>query len=249
MAKKIGLFLVLLCFGCLEVASADEYSGMWWDISKQGQGLSIVQNGDAICGAWYLYDSYGNDMWLVFSGALDSSQTMTADLLQYSGPPLGSSWELGRLKSITKGHITITFNSAENASMHYSLEGLTGALNLTPFANDSASFYWDPQRPGQGIGLFTEGPNVYAVWYLYDETGNDMWVTTPGDLSWATMSTELYQFTGPALGSDWDTASVVSTKVGDASLSFPDSTSITLSYSIHGSSGQIDVVPFTCSAP
>ncbi len=246
MIKKLTLVLLFsLCWANFSLA--DEYSGMWWDTSKQGQGLSIVQNGASICGAWYLYDSSGNDMWLVFTGSLDSSNTVTAELLRYTGPPLGTTWDTNKLVSSVKGSITITFNSSESASMHYSLGDITGDLNLVPFANDSASFYWDPQRPGQGIGLFTEGSKIYAVWYLYDENGEDMWLTTPGDLSLTSLDADLYQFTGPPLGAVWTSTPVQSTKVGNATLSFPDLNSITLTYSVHGQNGQLNVVPFTCS--
>ncbi len=246
MIKRISLAFFLIWVLVIECCWAD-YSGLWWDQAKSGQGVSILQNNNAICGAWYLYDSSGEDMWLVFTGTLDSKNTLTSELVQYTGPALGTSWDVNKLKATSKGTVTLVFNSPTSATMQYNLNGVSGVLNLEPFANDIASLYWDVDRPGQGVGLFVEGRNAYIVWYLYDENGKDMWVTSNVDLGLGSLHVDLYQFTGPPFGSEWDPSLVKSFAVGDASLILSNSKQLPITYNIHGVSGQLNIVPFVCS--
>jgi len=244
--KKITLALYVSMALTIGTCWAD-YSGLWWDPSKAGQGISIIQNHGSICGAWYLYDSSGKNMWLVFTGVLNSSNSFSTQLFRYTGPALGSPWDVNQVKSGPKGTATLTFNSKSSITMNYALDGLSGTLNLEPFANDAASMYWDPNKPGQGVGFFMEGRNAYLVWYLYDKNGEDMWVTSGTDVSPTSTTTNLYEFTGPALGSAWDASQVQSTVVGNASLALDDSGGIPINYNILGVPGTMNMVPFVCS--
>ncbi len=246
MIKKMSLALFFFVTAGLGTCFAD-YSGLWWDPSKGGQGVSIFQNNGSICGAWYLYDSSGKDMWLVFTGILSSSNTFTTQLFQYTGPALGTPWDINQVKNTPKGTVTLVFNSASSITMNYSINGLSGTLDLEPFANDVASMYWDPDQAGQGIGVFMEGKNAYVVWYLYDKEGNDMWVTTGSDLGLTSRKANLYEFTGPTLGSTWDSSAVQSSVVGNASLTLGDSGEIQIAYEMLGVTGTMNLIPFVCS--
>ncbi len=246
MIKNITLALFFFVTASLGNCLAD-YSGLWWDPSKGGQGVSIFQNQNSICGAWYLYDSSGKDMWLVFTGVLSPGSTFTAQLLQYTGPALGTPWDINQVKSSNKGTVTLAFNTDTSITMNYTVNGISGTLNLEPFANDIASMYWDPDQPGQGVGVFMEGKNVYVVWYLYDKDGKDMWVTTGADLSLTSRKANLYEFTGPILGSVWDPSQVRPSVAGNASLILGNSGKIQIVYEIQGITGTMNLVPFVCS--
>ncbi len=239
----LPLLLTLLWTG---ISLADSYSGLWWDPSKAGQGISVIQHNDTICGAWYLYDESGRDTWLVFTGVLKPSGSVKTKLFQYTGPPLGSKWDTGKLKASYRGTITLTFNSPGTATMQYSVDGKNGTLNLLPFANDVAVMFWDSGRPGQGVSFFMEGLKAYVIWYLYDKKGRAMWVTSGTDLGLQSTSGNLYRFTGPALGSQWDSSLVVSSTVGKGSIVLSNSKEIPFSYNIDGVSGLLDLVPFVC---
>ncbi len=246
---KASLFIALSLFLLLAAADsmAANYSGLWWDPSKGGQGISIIQTQDSICGAWYLYDESGQDMWLVFTGVLASANSLTTELFQYTGPPLGTSWDLSKLKAISRGTMTLTFNGPESASMHYNIGNISGTMNLEPFANDAAVMYWDLDKPGQGMGFFMEGLSVYVVWYLYDKNGHNIWVTSGTDLDITSTSGNLYKFSGPALGSAWDSSEVTSSIVGNGSIALSNSEEIPFTYNIEGVSGQLNLVPFVCN--
>ena len=247
MSKNITLALFFFVTTNLGNCLAD-YSGLWWDPSKGGQGVSIFQNQSSICGAWYLYDSSGKDMWLVFTGILPPSNTFTTQLFQYTGPALGTPWDINQVKSNNKGTVTMVFNSDTSITMNYSVNGVSGTLNLEPFANDVASMYWDPDKAGQGIGLFIEGKNTYVVWYLYDKSGKDMWVTSGSDLNLLTRSGNLYEFSGPGLGSPWDSAMVQPNVVGNANVRLSNANDIQISYELFGITGTMNLIPFVCTA-
>lgn len=247
MAKKaicssLFFFVLLSALGCL----AADFSGLWWDESKPGQGVSIIQKNNSICGAWYLYDEYGKDMWLVFTGSLTSDNSFTSELLQYTGPALGTPWDINKLKATSRGSVTITFNGPERAIMRYRLGLINGTLNLKPFANDDAVMYWDKNKQGQGLSFFLEGSKVYLVWYLYDKNGRNMWLTSGTDLDINSNSGYLYRFRGPPFGSTWDTSLLTSTIVGTAAIAFSDPEIVQFYYNIEGVWGQLDLSPFVC---
>src|SRR5882724_1743233 len=60
----------LLCAGAMlwsvlaMPAFAQQYTGLWYDPSKSGEGVSIQQDGTTIFVLWYAYDSTGKGIWL-----------------------------------------------------------------------------------------------------------------------------------------------------------------------------------------
>ena len=239
------IFMMLSFFYC-SICFASSYSGLWWDSAKAGQGISIIQEGQNIYGAWYLYDENGQDMWLTFVGTIHDN-VMTAQLLRFTGPPQGQQWDETMLKSTVAGSITLTFQDAEKAQMHYQVNGVSGDLNLTAFANDSAMLYWDTSKQGQGVGIFQEGSTTYAVWYLYDKTGKDMWLTVP-DLSLdGAQKSVLLRFRGPRLGAQWDPEMVSSISAGSATFTKTGASSITMDYQLPAGNGVLNLSPFIMS--
>ena len=240
----IGLLAAIFFYtnSCL----AQEYSGLWWDETKVGQGISIIQNQDSICGAWYLYNESGENMWLVFTGKLDNTGSLTTELYQYTGPALGSKWDTEKLKATSKGTLTIAFGSPESATMNFDISGYKGTLSLTPFANDAAVMFWDKNKPGQGISFFMEGLKAYVVWYLYDEKGKDMWLTSQVDLALQQTSGSLFKFTGPPLGSAWDPSLVSYLVAGEGSINLTDSKQVPFTYNVNGVSGSLNLESFVC---
>ncbi len=121
----------LLYFAIKE--SLNSYSNVWWDPAQPGQGIQIVHDGNAVSGAWYLYDESGNGMWVTFVGQL-SGTTLNAELLRFTGPALGSAfWDSSLVKNSSVGSVIIDFSSEYAASFTYVLNGVANTMNLEPY--------------------------------------------------------------------------------------------------------------------
>jgi hypothetical protein len=223
------------------------FTKVWWDPSRNGQGIQILQSGNLISGAWYLYDENGDGMWVTFVGTLNGNR-LSATLLRFTGPPLGTIWDNSQVVDSSAGQVTIDFASSQAATFSYTLNGVSNVLQIQPFnAAATGTFtrvWWDPSRSGQGVQLLQENNAISGAWYLYDENGDGMWVTFSGVLSGSTVTTDLLRFTGPALGTPWNNNQVNSTVVGTVTLSFQSNSAVTMSYIVNSISDHLNLQPF-----
>ena len=122
---------------------------LWWDPEKPGQGVAIFhylddQSLDKVGLAWYVYDSLGNPVW--FTGT-ETAAEGSFDACGFSGPVLGSPWDVSRLKKQIVGSITLENIRAPGVAggnflnpinqMKYAIQGVSGNLTLEPFWCDS----------------------------------------------------------------------------------------------------------------
>ena len=230
-------------------SAAQDYAGVWWDQTRSGQGITLAQQGNILSGAWYLYDESGNGLWVTFIDELDGN-SLTADLLRFTGPALGGPWDSGQVASEPIGSVTITFASNESATFVYSVNGVTGTLNLVPFSLGTGSegalggVWWDQTRSGLGITLAHEGNILSGAWYLYDESGDGLWVTFIAEFTDDSVTVDLLRFTGPPLGSPWDPALVTATPVGEMTLISPSDDFMRFDYEINGVDGYLNLLRF-----
>lgn len=128
------LFVVMLLgLAWLSPVHAELQTGLYWDPSKPGQGVNVVsQPGDAAWGVWYSYDAGGNAFWATFIGAL-AGNVLETDLLGFSGPPLGGSWDPSAVVPAVLGSVKLTINSPDSIRFEYQINGNSGGLDLVPF--------------------------------------------------------------------------------------------------------------------
>jgi len=112
-----------------------DYSGMWFDPAQNGQGVQLVQNGDLLEGAWYVYDDGGMATFYTFSGMLDGDGDFSGDLLAWTGPALGAVWDTSQLNFTDVGSVDIDFGTTVyQADLDWSVDdGPGGTLNLVPY--------------------------------------------------------------------------------------------------------------------
>jgi len=114
---------------------------IWWDISKQGQGIVhfhfLDSSGKEQLGlVWYVYDMEGNNIWYTATASPGNS---SYDVWQFVGPSLGDKWDLALLQSEKVGIITGNFdNSIQNGEKHsvrldFDIKSTKGVLSLEPF--------------------------------------------------------------------------------------------------------------------
>lgn len=227
--------------------AATDYTQVWWDAGKSGQAVQVLQRGNTIFGAWYLYDPAGQGLWVTFTGAL-ANNVMQAELRRFHGPALGAPWDPAAVSSTVVGNGTLTFDSAASARFDYILSGVSGHLDLTPFDPAATGSYtgvwWEPAKSGQGVQFLQNGNQLSGAWYLYDESGNGMWVTFVGNLSGSTMTTTLFRFVGPSLGAPWDASQVEGSPVGTLRIDLLSATAVRFAYTVNGASGTLNLEPF-----
>lgn len=108
---------------------------VWWDVSKNGQGVQLLHNltDNSLSGVWYLYDENGEGMWLTFIGEIEQGIVNTT-LERFNGPALGTQWNDTVVNQMTAGNLMIQLNSPASLVFEYSVNGVSGVLNLQPFA-------------------------------------------------------------------------------------------------------------------
>jgi len=117
-----------------------DQSGMWFDPTQNGQGVQLVQTGNTLEGAWYVYDSLSMATFYTFSGAMDSDGNFSGDLLAWVGPALGADpWDESQLNFATAGSVNIIFNpTVKQALLSWQVSSTSGTLTLVPYKIPSA---------------------------------------------------------------------------------------------------------------
>ncbi len=266
MMKKTDIFIpILFLYFVLNVSAfASDYTGMWWDTSKQGSGVFLehLEDTNCICGAWYFYDESGEPIWATFWGSINNNQ-LVADLYTFTGPFWGTTWDKNQIKASIAGKVTFNFLSDSTVTMNYQLPGASDQFNLVRFSMASCPgwLWWDPEKPGQGVVQFPlddepEQERIAFVWYVYDTSGRPVWYTALGAAQDKRLTA--YQYSGPPLGQAWNNNLVKQQIVGTIDLinteaamfngqdlTFPR---ISVGYNIHGFSGELNLEPFFCSS-
>ena len=108
-----------------------DYSGMWWNPTESGWGLSISHGPThQFFAAWFVYDAAGVPTWYTLESggwSVSASQTIyDGRVYRYSGPYLGSAFDPAKVAPRDVGMARVTFGSATSGSLTYSIEGVSG---------------------------------------------------------------------------------------------------------------------------
>lgn len=114
---------------------ADAYgpgNRIWWQPSRSGQGLAVLQQGNYLHGAWFFYDAAGLPTWRLFEGEAINGR-LEANLLDFSGPTLGGQWNADQVSSTVDGQMVFSLSGSRDAHFAYTREGHAATLQLQPF--------------------------------------------------------------------------------------------------------------------
>ena len=229
-------------------------SGLWWNASESGWGISFTQRRNIVFGAWYNYDSTGKPKWYVASncalpaGVTGTSGTCTGDLYQVSGPTFFTGAFNSTLDNVAKvGTLSVAFADANHANMTYTVDGQGRTVAIvrqsvgtgsTAAAVDFTDLWWNPNESGWGMVMTQQLGNIFIAWYVYDNSGNPVWYVIPNcALVGSGCSGTAYSTTGPPLGPSFDPNAVHATAVGSLTLTFLDANNASVSYTINGATG------------
>jgi hypothetical protein len=123
-------------FATPEAALATSYNDLWWNPAESGWGLSINQQYRTLFAVWYSYGADGRPVWYVMSGgSWVTSDTYSGTLYRTSAAPapfFGSLWfDASAVTRVPVGSLSLTFRSADTATMSYDVAGIRGSKTIT----------------------------------------------------------------------------------------------------------------------
>jgi len=92
--------------------------------------MAITQQFSTVFLAWYVYDGTGKPMWYVATCML-SGTTCAGPVLRTTGPAFGPTFNSSQVQVSTAGTISVTFTDANNATLTYTVNGVSGTKNIT----------------------------------------------------------------------------------------------------------------------
>ena len=105
---------------------AIDYTDLWWNADESGWGISLSQQFGIVFAAWYTYDAAGKPVWYVATCPVTGAGA-SGDLYQVTGgAALTSAWK-GTNPATKVGSVTFAFSNASNATMSYTLNGVTSS--------------------------------------------------------------------------------------------------------------------------
>jgi hypothetical protein len=111
---------------------AVDYTDLWWNPNETGWGVSLTQEFGIIVAVWFTYDASGEPIWYVASSCPVSGNACSADLYQLTGgSALTAAWNGSSMSRTKVGAVTFAFTDANNGSMSYSINGVTGNRVIT----------------------------------------------------------------------------------------------------------------------
>jgi hypothetical protein len=216
--------------------------------------MSLVQHGDALFAALFVYDASGAPTWLVMPGGNWNStfSTYTGALFAPHGTPYFSYDARQLAVGNAVGSMTLAFQDPAHATLDYTVNGVSGRKVLTReiFANgtrtraDRSDLWWGgAAQNGWGITLLQQADTIFGVWYTYDASGAPRWFVMPSG-TWTSASVyegRIYRTSSmPWLGANYDGSQLHASDVGSFAIRF-DGDSARFDYTIDGVSGSVPI--------
>jgi hypothetical protein len=121
-------------FGPQDQTPTASYGGLWWGgASQNGWGIAINQQYRTLFSVWYTYDLNGKAIWYVMPGGTwTASNVYTGTAYRTTSSQwLGAAYNPASFVATPVGTVTFTFSDASNATMTYTIDGVSGAKPIT----------------------------------------------------------------------------------------------------------------------
>jgi alpha-tubulin suppressor-like RCC1 family protein len=110
---------------------AVNYTDIWWAPSESGWGMAIAHEFSNMFLAWYVYDGTGKPVWYVVPNCAVSGNACSGGVFRTTGPPFGPTFDPTRVTPFQAGTASVTFTDANNATLGFTVNGVTGAKTIT----------------------------------------------------------------------------------------------------------------------
>ena len=252
--------------GTVSASAADpiSYQGLWIRPSESGWGINFTHQGSILFATWFTYDVDGKGMWLVMSqGNQAGTARYEGDLYRTTGPGFDNFNGPITASNYTKvGTLAVTFSDANNASVTYTVNGMTQTKPIqrfifatpptctvggTPGATPNYTDLWwrNEAESGWGVNVVHQGDILFATWFTYETGGT---AAAPAKGMWLVMDQgsktgngvytgTLRRTTGPnafSATTAFDATQVQQTPVGDATFTFTGANAGTFRYTVNG---------------
>ena len=109
------------------------YADLWWGGSAQnGWGVAINQQYRTLFSVWYTYDQSGRTVWFVIPGGTwTAANIFTGTAYRTTGSAWLTGYNAAALQATPVGTVTFTFHDRDNATMSYTVEGVTQSKPIT----------------------------------------------------------------------------------------------------------------------
>jgi hypothetical protein len=139
---RVAATLLALAFGpALAAPISPDPTGMWYDPSQPGWGLSVTQQGDTAFIVLLTYDANHNPEWFVASNVVDTGtfrnflvgEIYAGTLYQTTGPAFSAPSDTTAFHAMPVGDIQIGYvQPTSNLSVTYTINGTTVNKVVTP---------------------------------------------------------------------------------------------------------------------
>lgn len=119
-------------FGAADGAPRLRVNDLWWaGTAENGWGMNIAQQNRTLFALWYTYDANGNDTWFAFPGGTWNGRAYTGGLYATTSSRwLGAPYNPASFVVTQVGNMTLTFVDQSNATMTYTVNGVTQTKNI-----------------------------------------------------------------------------------------------------------------------
>jgi mono/diheme cytochrome c family protein len=119
------------------ITPAFNAADLWWNPNESGWGLTVTQhaNSSVLVVVIYTYMSTGQPLWLISSGSWTTPTSFVGgDLSQFTGPPFNANPFPTTAVGTKVGTLSLTMINNDNATLTYSVNGVTVTKAVTRFA-------------------------------------------------------------------------------------------------------------------
>lgn len=119
--------------GTATASYADVWSG---GVSQNGWGIAIAQQGATLVAGWYTFGTNGKPIWYILNGGTWlNTTTYRGPLITGAGAPVvGTVYTSSTFAARSVGELTLVFSDANNATMTYTVDGVTQSKQITRLA-------------------------------------------------------------------------------------------------------------------
>ena len=110
-----------------------DYTGAWYNPNESGWGVSVVKGASNVLGVIiYHYDPDHSPTWFfVQNGTWQNATTFSGALIRFTGPAYNEAFSAGTVAYGAVGNATLSFASATEATLSYTVNGLPQTKSLS----------------------------------------------------------------------------------------------------------------------
>jgi hypothetical protein len=113
-------------------AAVTNVTGLWWNPSESGWGVTLTQQGNVLFATMFTYDASRNPTWYVASSCTVSGGGCSGSLYRVTGGAAPTVPWTGSSASVTPvGTINFTFTDNSNGIVSFVINGVSGSRAIT----------------------------------------------------------------------------------------------------------------------